>query len=51
MVWGVMSPNRLLTLANTADSRRMRSDRVKNAAWRGDLPRWRATLAPPASYR
>ena len=38
-----MSPNRLLTLANTAASRRMRSERVKNAAWRGDLPRWRAT--------
>jgi len=29
--------------------RRMRSERVKNAAWRGDLPRCRATLAPPAS--
>ena len=46
MVCGVMSPNRLLTLANTAASRRMRSERVKNAAWRGDLPRCRATAAP-----
>jgi len=51
IVCGVMRPNRLLTLAKTAASRRMRSDRVKYAAWRGDLPRWRATPEPSDSYR
>jgi hypothetical protein len=48
---GVMSPNRLLTAANTAASRRMRMERVKYAACRGDLPRWRVTAEPPASQR
>jgi len=51
MLSRVISPNRLLTLAKTAASRRMRRLRVKNAACRGDLPRWRATPVPPASYR
>ena len=36
---------------SSAESRRMRVERVKNAACRGDLPRWRGTPLPPASYR